>query len=401
MSSLAPVPARRPALSETRVAVTLGGIPLWGQERGNIQVFSALREAGVRSLFLTHDEYGHLHIQPALDALGHEWTPTYYPGRWNRGMGLRWLVGRAHEAFRSNREFVRAVRAYGATHIHTMNEQYATDLMPSMRLLGLPIVYRVGDQPRRHRALFRFVWRRVLGPAVDQFVAVSGFIRDELVSVGVPREKIRVIYNYPPDRPALETTDLPGDLAASYGGRTVVYVGQITESKGVGHLVEAALELCSERDGVRFLLAGDHSWQNPFAEGLIDRVRERGLGDRIQFLGYVKDVKRLLALADVHAAPSVCDEALGNVVLEAKQAGVPSVVFPSGGLPELAHQPGVDTVVCREPSTKSLAEGLRHYLDLEPAGLREAGGAARSSLEALGITRGAFLRAWADVYATL
>ena len=79
------------------------------------------------------------------------------------------------------------------------------------------------------------------------------------------------------------------------------------------------------------------------------------------------------------------------------QAGVPSVIFPSGGLPELvAH--GRDGFVCRARTAVALREGIEYYLDAEADALREAGAAARASLERLGITKDAFAEAWLDVY---
>ena len=380
--------------------MTLGGTPLWGSERGNIQVFNALRDVGVEPLFVTHSGKGQRNIQPALDGLGLPWTTAYYPGRWVKGKGARWLAKRFGGSLRSNREFLRATRPYRPTHVHTMNWRYAVDLLPAYKLLGVPVVFRAGDEPPQHRRVFRFAWRRLIAPNVSRFVAISQFVRGSLIRAGVPSEKITVIYNYPPDRPPLVGTDLPDDLTLPYDGRTVAYVGQITANKGVDVLVDAALALCAERSDVRFLIAGEHTWQNPLADGLVARVEAAGLADRIRFLGSIDDVPGLLALADVHTAPSVWEEPLGNVVVEAKQAGIPSVLFPSGGIPELAVTDGLDAVVCPAKTPEALADGLRHYLDLPDTALAEAGRAAHASLEALGITREAFVRAWAGVYAS-
>ena len=45
---------------------------------------------------------------------------------------------------------------------------------------------------------------------------------------------------------------------------------------------------------------------------------------------------------EVLVAPSLIEEALGLVVMEAKMAGLPSIVFPSGGLPDGAKFSGPD-----------------------------------------------------------
>ena len=385
----------------------LGGIPLHGRERGNIEVFAALRGRGVEPLFVTHREYGHEAVQPALDGLGLPWTTGAYPRLISRGMGPRAWASRAREVAAANVGFWRAGRRFRPTHVHVCNEADFVLLLPAVRALGVPVVFRLGDAPRQHRPLFRRVWRQVILPNVDHFVCVSEYVRGRLLEAGADPAKVRVIYNAPPQRPpgvavggAAARTDGDAALAATepFRGRTVVYVGQLNESKGVHLLVETALSLCQERDDVRFLIAGDYEWQNPFARSLMRRVEGAGLADRLRFLGYVNDVPGLLALADVHAVPSVWEEPLGNVFVEAKQAGAPSVVFPSGGLPELVTRPGRDGVVCAEKTASALKEGLRHYLDQSDRELEASKSAATVSLASLGITREGFARAWLDVY---
>ena len=385
----------------------LGGIPLHGRERGNIDVFTALRGRGVEPLFVTHREYGHEAVQPALDGLGLAWTTGAYPRLISRGMGPRAWASRVREVAAANVDFWRAGRRFRPTHVHVCNESDFVLLLPAVRALGVPVVFRLGDAPRQHRPLFQRVWRQVILPNVDQFVCISKHVRGELAAAGADPDRARVIYNAPPQRPpgvpvggAAARTDGDAALAATgpFRGRTVVYVGQLNENKGVHLLVEAALSLCRERDDVRFLIAGDYEWQNPYALGLMSDVEASGYADRVRFLGYVNDVPALLALGDVHCAPSVWREALGNVVIEAKQAGLPSVVFPTGGLPELVDRPGLDGVVCEGKTTAALERGLRHYLD-QSEGEREASkSAARASLARLGITREGFARAWLDVY---
>ena len=80
--------------NDVRVLVMLGGIPLWGQERGNIQVFAALK-GHLRSLFVTHKAYGHESIQPMLDRLGLAWTTGTYPGLISEG----WVFVRGHRGY--------------------------------------------------------------------------------------------------------------------------------------------------------------------------------------------------------------------------------------------------------------------------------------------------------------
>ena len=402
-AGILPAPSGSPAppstLADVRVLVTLGGSLFYGQERGNVQVFHALRDVGVDALFLTHRDKGHIEVQPALDRMDLAWTTAPYPSRWRYGMSPRRLAREVRRTYASNRDFRQAFRRYRPTHVHTMSERYALDLAPSLRRLSVPLIYRAGDVPLQHNLLYRSLWRRLLIPKVSQFVAISQFVRRSLRDVGVPDDRIRVIYNYPPDRPASNgTSDLPPDLLAPYVGRTVLYMGQMTRDKGVDLLVEAALAICRERDDVRFLFAGASAASDELVNQLTRDVRAAGFAERVRFVGYVQDIPGLLDLADVHTAPSVWDEPLSNVVGEAKRAGVPSVIFRSGGLPELVVEDGRDAVLCRAKTAEALASGLRHYLDAPSETLQAAGAAARHSLSVLGITRDAFTQKWAAVY---
>jgi glycosyltransferase involved in cell wall biosynthesis len=82
-------------------------------------------------------------------------------------------------------------------------------------------------------------------------------------------------------------------------------------------------------------------------------------------------------------------------VVEAKAHGIPSIVFPSGGLVELVEH-GRDGWVCDFPTAASLESALRHYV-VHPANLAEQGKAALHSLsERLRVQD--YGRRWAEIY---
>jgi glycosyltransferase involved in cell wall biosynthesis len=123
-------------------------------------------------------------------------------------------------------------------------------------------------------------------------------------------------------------------------------------------------------------------------------VRKRKLDNRIRFLGEIDDVDRLLALSNVHLCPSLCQEALGLVVLEAKCSGRPSVVFPSGALPEIVTH-GVDGYVCEAATVDALKTACLYYIE-NPERARRHGIEAKRSLERLGVD--SFAQRWRAVY---
>ncbi|MBI3466426.1 MAG: glycosyltransferase family 4 protein, partial [Planctomycetes bacterium] len=133
-----------------------------------------------------------------------------------------------------------------------------------------------------------------------------------------------------------------------------------------------------------------------YRERLFERAQRPDLAGRVRFLGERDDVPALMAKAAVHACPSRPEmrEGLPNVVLEAKQASLPTVAFAHGPFPELIEQ-GRDGWICPQVGPEELAEGLSQFL-AAPERRDAAGSAARASLSRF--SREQFARAWAEVF---
>lgn len=403
--------AARETSPECRVLVLFGAIPLYGQERANIQVFDELRDEGIEALFLTNARYGHHWIHPELDRLGLRYTavPFNLPPR--RGMGLAAGLALLRDVWRTNLAFRRAVREFRPTHLHVMNIAYVLSVTPAIFLCRVPLIYRVGDVPPLSNFLHRWLWRR-LARRCSRMVGISRFIRELCVKSGFPERKIHHVYSATPvlhagrsdsvrieRKRSAETQSESEVLELHRDGDAIsfLYCGQIAEGKGVHLVVESAMKLRAEGLPVLLFLAGDYSYRNPFAQDLMRRVKNAGLEDSIRFLGFVKNSRDLFRLADVHLCPSLCDEALGNTVLEAKGAGVPSVIFPRGGLAEtVTHR--VDGWVCGQQTAEGVEEAMRFYLE-HPAERRRHGQAALESARPdAPFGRARFRREWAAVF---
>ena len=182
--------------------------------------------------------------------------------------------------------------------------------------------------------------------------------------------------------------------------RRLIYVGQIIPEKGVDLLLDAAALLVARGRDVSLDIVGRiDGWVPPAHRGYRERLMARAdspdLKGRVRFLGFREDVPQLLAAAAIHCCPSRKEqrEAFGIVVIEAKQAGIPSVVTPSGALADLiAH--GEDGWVCREESAEALAEGIEYFLN--PERLRH--GMASAQASAATFSRDRFQRAWRAVF---
>jgi glycosyltransferase involved in cell wall biosynthesis len=386
--------------SRPRILAVFGNIPLYGQERGNIQALYSLQQAGCDVLLATNEEYGHINVEPHLNKLGIAWRRVPYPSRrFRKDLSPFEWIQQGIAVLRTSWRLWTVARTFEPTHIHVFNPAFFTAALPALLALNLPIVYRVGDAPSTHHWAHRLLWKRAIIPLVDQFVCISEFVRDEMLALGAAASKVRVVYNYPPERPDSSGSDemWTDEIFSCEETVTVVYHGQLTADKGVDVLVDSALQICRSTDEVFFLIAGQVERREDFVHPLRKQIRDAGFEDRIRLLGYVDDIYGLLAQADIHVAPSRFQEALGNVVLEAKQAEVPSVVFPSGGLPELIDHEK-DGYICSEPTANALTRGICHFLRLPSEKRGQAGKAARASLQRLGITKDLFTESWLQTY---
>jgi glycosyltransferase involved in cell wall biosynthesis len=380
------------SLSTPRVLALLGGAALFGQERGNIEVLAALKARGCDVLCLVRNDWYAIHLPPVLDANGLSWEKMPYIEHWTGGPRVSFVFRNMMAWFAANWKFFWIVRRFRPTHIHMCSQVYFLNVLPVILLLPYPVIFRAGDEPSSHRLLWRVLWR-IVAWRTSRFVANSRFVARSLHSAGVGEERITLIYNAPPKRkePRKLNLNLPD------GSRAFVFIGQLSEHKGIHILIEAFLNLARSFPAAYLLIAGRISeWKgDDWARNLRDRLMtDSGVREQVLFLGEIDDVYSLLALSEAHIAPSLFNDPSPNVVMEAKQAGRPSIVFPRGGLGELVDN-GVDGAVCSAATTTALTEVLRHYLE-NPKLARNQGLAALASLNKLGVPQ--FGQKWLDVY---
>ncbi|MCL4789863.1 MAG: glycosyltransferase family 4 protein [Verrucomicrobia bacterium] len=385
-------PAQR--LDGVRVLVLFGGSDLFGQERANIEVFRSLAPLGLKAKFIISSKWGRHYILPELQQHGFEWTMAPFGYQWTRymlGKHFGYFLLNLYGVISTGWRVWREARCWRATHIYAGNWLYWVYAAPLIPWLRLPLVFRAGDQLSWRSWFHRWTGRRLLHN-VDCLVCNCEFLRQRFLALESKAERTRVIYNYPATRREDEGPEMPEPPS---GGTLVLYVGQVAEHKGVPVLIETAEELLRAGKVLTVWIAGESVWGNETVARLRKRVEGNGWLQHIRFLGYRSNVTNLMRRADIHVCPSVWEEPSPNVVFEAKREGVPSVVFPVGGIPELVEH-GVDGYVCRECTPEALVEGIQYFLQ-DPTRRRRAGEAARRSLdERFGQER--FRRQWAEVF---
>lgn len=394
-----------PHSASPRVLALLGNAQLFGQERDAIECVRLARAGGADVLVVTNARWGAHAIEPYLDRLGLPHEPLRYARHFTHALPKAAWPGNLAAIATGSARLLALARAFRPTHLLAGNPHYVLAVLPALAALRVPLVYRLGDVPTTHHALYRQLWQRAILPRTARFVCISGYIRDQVIALGARPEQATVLPTPAPARPpSVGPGGLPPDLRAEADGtapraarRTVVALGEVGAHKGTDVLVEAVSDLTRGGLPVRLLVAGQYKGGDAAWAERLQRLVAESPAD-VRLLGYVEDVPALMRLADVHAAPSVGVEAAGLVTVEAKRAGVPSVVFPSGGMPEFIRESGRDGIVCHARTSEALADGLRSLLALGDADLRTHGEAARASVEPLGLTEAQAVSGWRTIY---
>jgi glycosyltransferase involved in cell wall biosynthesis len=128
---------------------------------------------------------------------------------------------------------------------------------------------------------------------------------------------------------------------------------------------------------VHFLIVGD-SVSQAYRDGLEAYAAALGLGQRVVFTGFRRDVPALLSAVSVSVLPSL-SEGLSNVVLEAMAAGVPVVATSVGGTPEIVDD-GVTGLLVPPRDAGALADAISSLLT-DPARRQTIGEAGRRRVE--------------------
>lgn len=177
--------------------------------------------------------------------------------------------------------------------------------------------------------------RKYMSRAVDQYVAISGAIRDVLVRYGIEKRNITVVRSAVANiNEGISRTAARDALAAELNWPKdavwIASVAYLTDQKGHDVLLRGLRRL--KESGVKFVcfIAGD----GPLRESLEQLQRQLGLTLNVKFLGIRKDVPQLLAAADILAMPSNY-EGLGTTILDAVHSGCSIVATEVGGIPEI------------------------------------------------------------------
>lgn len=202
-------------------------------------------------------------------------------------------------------------------------------------LVQTPAVVANYHHGYEHRWRPQYVAReRVLSRHTDAFICVSQAVADYLHPLlQLPREKIRILYNgFDIERYniAQSKIDLRRPLGFPLERPLITCVARLTSVKDIATYIAAAALVAKEIPEACFLVVGDGEEK----ENLISLAGQKGIGNRVQFLGSRNDVPEILNASDCFVLPSL-KEGFGRVIIEAFASHVPVVATATGGVVEI------------------------------------------------------------------
>jgi glycosyltransferase involved in cell wall biosynthesis len=253
------------------------------------------------------------------------------------------------------------------------------------RLWRIPFVYQIQDMwPETLRASGMLNNERALklvGLFADRvykwskaICVISPGFRANLISKGVPEEKIHVISNWVDTDtyfPAVPDTETKSKLGL-HGKFNVMFAGNIGEGQGLETIVVAA-QLLQDCPDVQFVIVGDG-----IALPRLKEAAEAQNVKNIRFLGryQAKDMPGLYALADVLLI-HLKDDPLFQITIPHK-----GFAYMASGRPILAAVKGDAANVvmeahagisCEPEDPHTLAETVRHFSKMTEGELQEMG----------------------------
>lgn len=191
-------------------------------------------------------------------------------------------------------------------------------------------------------------------------VAVSRVTADFLVEAGVTPGKVRIIYNAIDAERVhmLAKQDGPPLPERPSGGVVFLHAATLNREKKAQHLAIEALGVVNRPDA-QLWICGDVGPEEDrrYVDELHRLVARLGLRSRVHFLGWRRDLARVIDHADVTMLTSICpSESFGMVLVEAMALGKPCIATTIGGPPEVIAQD--ETGLLAEPRPSAIAEAM-------------------------------------------
>ncbi len=281
---------------------------------------------------------------------------------------LNWLYQRGFEGL--NEEINGAVKSFldrvrpdviHAHNMHYFSKIHAQALGRYAKSKQIPLIlsaHNVWDEGEFLELTRNIGW--------DHIIAVSNFIRNELLSIGIPDESVSVVH-HGIDVDRFENAK-PNKVFVQYpfleGKNIIFHPARMGLAKGSDISVKAFYHIKKELGNVALILTGTKNiidWglsQQKDIAYILHLIKILGLelnrDITIDMIPY-EDIPSFYKASKVSLYPSTVSEPFGLTMLESMASGVPIIVTEAGGMPEVVKD-GVNGYVVKVRDYKGIAD---------------------------------------------
>lgn len=198
---------------------------------------------------------------------------------------------------------------------------------------------------------------------IDRYIVLTDFARQKFAEIGLPQDKLVVKTNFLKDDPGV----------GAHQGDYALFVGRITDEKGVYTLINAWREL----PDIKLKVVGD----GPALPALAELVAQHNL-THVELMGRQKREDTLAIMQDARALifPSLWYEGMPMTIIEAFACGVPVIASHLGSMAAVVEH-GRTGLHFEAGNSGDLAVQVRELWQ-QPEKLAEMRKAARQEFEA-------------------
>lgn len=222
-------------------------------------------------------------------------------------------------------DFIQLKKKFKPDIVYTISFRQIVLLYP---FFGKNIIYHIHD-PNSHSKQSKF-FLQLINKKVKTYIAVSNFIKQDLIKCGLSENKIEVIYNGIEIQPQARK-QLSEQVILKIG-----IVGQVIRRKGHLIAVEALQHLIAANKKVQLIIVG--VGDAAFTQEVQQKITDLQLNDYVVWKGFVREVEKIYEGLDIVIAPTQNEEPFGLMACEACMFGIPVIVANKGGLVEIIEE---------------------------------------------------------------
>ncbi|WP_203295780.1 N-acetyl-alpha-D-glucosaminyl L-malate synthase BshA [Luteirhabdus pelagi] len=194
----------------------------------------------------------------------------------------------------------------------------------------------------------------------DVVTSVSESLKEDTLRLFDVNNGIEVVPNFIDVAKHSNTsyTDCQRDLMAEPNEKIITHISNLRKVKRVVDVIEI-FDRIQKKIPARLLMVGE----GPQKDRCEQLCEEKGIEDKVVFLGNSSEIDKILCFSDLFLLPSE-KESFGLAALEAMASGVPVISSNTGGLPEV-NEHGESGFLCEVGDVDNMAKHALEILSSE------------------------------------